>query len=120
MKSHTVRGCEILEEMSRDWDSRLKQIGMEIVRHHHERYDGKGYPDALKGEDIPISAQLVSLADVYDALVSERCYKKAYSKEQTFHMIINGECGAFSPKLIETFKSVREEFEKFADNPICE
>lgn len=118
MKSHTIRGCEILEEMSKDWEPKLKKISMEIVRHHHERYDGKGYPDGLKGEDIPISAQLVSLADVYDALVSERCYKSAYSKEQAFHMIIGGECGVFSPKLIEVFREVRIDFEDIADNPI--
>jgi putative two-component system response regulator len=120
MKSHTIRGYEILDQMSKEWDPNLKRISMEIVRHHHERYDGKGYPDGLKGDDIPISAQLVSLADVYDALVNERCYKSAYSKEQAFHMIVNGECGVFSPKLIETFRNVRTEFEKFADNPICE
>lgn len=65
------------------------------MRYHHERYDGKGYPDGLKGEDIPVSAQIVSLADVYDALVSERCYKSAYSKDQAFNMIVGGECGIF-------------------------
>ena len=91
---------------------------MEIVRYHHERYDGKGYPDGLKGEDIPVSAQIVSLADVYDALVSERCYKSAYSKDQAFNMIVGGKCGVFSPKLIDVFREVRSDFENFADNPI--
>ena len=111
MKSHTLRGCEILDSMNGDWNP--KQASYEIIRHHHERYDGNGYPDGLKGDEIPISAQLVSLADVYDALVSERCYKDAYSKEEAFHMIVSGECGVFSPKLIETFRTVRGKFEEF-------
>lgn len=118
MKSHTIRGCEIIEVMSKDWEPILKKISREIIRHHHERYDGKGYPDNLKGEEIPISAQLVSLADVYDALISERCYKDAYSKEEAYHMIISGECGVFSPKLIEIFRMVRKEFEDFTGNPV--
>ncbi|MDD5872503.1 MAG: HD domain-containing protein, partial [Clostridia bacterium] len=73
---------EILDSMQIDWDEKSKKVIYEIIRHHHERFDGKGYPDGLKGEDIPVSAQLVSLADVYDALVSERCYKDAYSKDE--------------------------------------
>ena len=71
------------------------------LRWHHERYDGKGYPDGIKGDDIPISAQVVSLADVYDALTSERCYKKAFSHEKAVNMIKNGECGQFNPLLIQ-------------------
>lgn len=117
MKTHTVRGCDILEEMSIEWDDSLKAIAKEIVRHHHERYDGRGYPDGLVGDEIPVSAQLVSLADVYDALVSERCYKKSFSKEEAYRMITGGECGIFSPKLMETFRQVRGEFEKFSDCP---
>lgn len=120
MKSHTIRGCEIFETIDNDWESNSKQISLDIIRHHHERYDGKGYPDGLKGDDIPISAQLVSLADVYDALVSERCYKDAYSKDEAFHMIIGGECGVFSPKIMEVFRNVRDQFEEFANNPIEE
>lgn len=118
MKSHTIRGCEMLDIMSKGWDDDVKKTSCEIIRHHHERYDGSGYPDGLKGEEIPISAQLVSLADVYDALVSERCYKDAYTKEEAYHMIISGECGVFSPKLMEIFRMVRQEFEKFAGAPI--
>ena len=118
MKTHTVRGCEMLDSMKMDWDEKLKQASRDIIRHHHEKYDGKGYPDGLKGDDIPISAQLVSLADVYDALVNERCYKAAFSKEEAYHMIITGECGAFSPKLMETFRLVRKDFEQLADNPM--
>lgn len=116
MKSHTIRGCEILEAVKVDWSPTMKETSMEIIRHHHERYDGKGYPDGLKGDEIPISAQLVSLADVYDALINERCYKDAFSKEQAYHMIINGECGVFSPKLMEAFRNVREKFESLSPN----
>lgn len=118
MKSHTLRGCELLESMKVEWDSEMKKVSYDIIRYHHEKYDGKGYPDGLKGDEIPISAQLVSLADVYDALINERCYKAAYSKEEAFHMIVTGDCGVFSPKLMEAFRAVREQFEKFAANPI--
>lgn len=112
MKSHTISGCEILDAVEIKWEPEMKKIAYEIVRHHHERYDGKGYPDKLKGEEIPISAQLVSLADVYDALVNERCYKDAFSNEEAYHMIVSGECGVFSPKLMEVFRIVRKEFEQ--------
>ena len=82
------------------------------ARYHHERYDGKGYPDGLKGEEIPISAQVVSLADVYDALVSDRVYKKAYSHEKTMEMILNGECGIFNPLLLECLVEVQDKVRK--------
>ncbi len=101
MKTHTTIGSSLLDEMSVYQDEPLVKIAREICRWHHERYDGKGYPDGLKGDEIPISAQIVSVADVYDALTSERCYKKAYSHEQALNMIINGECGQFSPLLME-------------------
>lgn len=112
MKTHTTRGYEILKEMKVDWDDTMKKLSLEITRYHHERYDGNGYPDKLKGDEIPISAQLVSLADVYDALINKRCYKDAFSKEQAFQMIVNGECGVFSPKLMEAFCNVRQQFEE--------
>ena len=96
----------------------LMETAYQICRWHHERYDGKGYPDGLAGEQIPISAQVVSLADVYDALVSERVYKKAYSHDTALQMILNGECGTFNPILLECLKSiheiVRHEYEKEA------
>ena len=111
MKSHTVRGCELLEHIDVDWESGLRQDIYDICRYHHERYDGKGYPDGLVGEEIPISAQLVSIADVYDALVNERCYKDAYSAEEAYRMIMQGECGVFSPKLLEAFRRCRKAFE---------
>lgn len=111
MKSHTTRGCEILKSIRGAWDETYAKVSYEICRHHHERYDGKGYPDGLKGDDIPVSAQIVSVADVYDALISEQVYKSAYTREEAFHMIITGECGIFSPKLMECFRKVRTELE---------
>lgn len=111
MKSHTTRGCEILKNIKNVWDKEYSKASYEICRHHHERYDGRGYPDALKGEEIPISAQIVSIADVYDALVNERVYKSAFSKEKAFQMIVTGECGVFSPKILECFWNVRKKFE---------
>ena len=112
MKSHTTRGCELLESMKNVLDPQYEKVSYEICRHHHERFDGKGYPDGLVGDAIPISAQLVSVADVYDALINERCYKDAYSEDEAFRMIVNGECGVFSPRLMEVFRKVRMDFEK--------
>lgn len=114
MKSHTTRGCEILKNIKNAWDQEYGVTSYEICRHHHERFDGRGYPDGLKGDDIPITAQIVSVADVYDALVNERVYKSAFSKEKAFQMIVTGECGVFSPKLLECFCSARKDFENFA------
>ncbi len=112
MKTHTTQGSDLLEQIEGIWDDDYQKTSYEICRHHHERYDGRGYPDGLKGEDIPISAQIVSVADVYDALVCERVYKAAFPKDKAFEMILNGECGTFSPKLMESFKKVKEKFEK--------
>lgn len=116
MKSHTTRGCEILNNIKDAWDDEYGSYSYEICRHHHERYNGKGYPDGLVGDEIPISAQLVSIADVYDALVNVRVYKDAYAKDKAFQMIIQGECGVFSPKLLEAFRKVRKDFEAFQSN----
>jgi putative two-component system response regulator len=115
MKSHTLRGCEILNNIKGAWDQEYNKYSYEICRYHHERYDGRGYPDGLKKDEIPISAQLVSIADVYDALVNERVYKDAFPKDKAFQMIIQGECGVFSPKLLEAFRNVRQEFESLAE-----
>lgn len=109
-----TQGCEILRQIAGTWSEEYEHISYEICRHHHERYDGKGYPDGLVGEEIPISAQLVSIADVYDALVSDRVYKKAIAKDKAYQMILDGECGTFSPRLIECFKESRQEFEDLA------
>lgn len=115
MKSHTTRGCEIINMISDIQDRDYYEMGYAICRYHHERYDGKGYPDGLSGEQIPIAAQIVSVADVYDALVSERVYKAAFSKDKAFDMIIKGECGVFSPRLIECLKIARKKMEQLAD-----
>lgn len=112
MKQHTVKGCDIINTISFINDKEFFQYCYEICRHHHERYDGRGYPDRLAGENIPISAQIVSLADVYDALVSERVYKKAFTPDQAYDMIQAGQCGTFSPKILECFKMAKGEFEE--------
>lgn len=115
IKSHTTRGCDIINSIEGIWEEDYRKVSYDICRHHHERFDGNGYPDGLKGDEIPISAQIVSVADVYDALVCERVYKDAIPKDEAFHMIIKGECGVFSPKLLECFRNVRAEFEKLAE-----
>jgi diguanylate cyclase (GGDEF) domain len=109
MKTHSDLGAKMLAEITEYRDEELMHRAIEICHYHHERYDGKGYPDGLKGEEIPISAQVVSLADVYDALTSERVYKKAFSHEKAIEMILNGECGAFNPLLLECLKDVEDE-----------
>ena len=101
VKTHSMLGAEMLHQLDNFNEQPLLQTAYEITRWHHERWDGRGYPDGLKGDAIPISAQLVALADVYDALTSERCYKKAFSHEKAVQMILNGECGAFNPLLLQ-------------------
>ena len=108
MKTHTVIGAEMLEQLGMYQDEPLVKVAHEICRWHHERYDGNGYPDGLKGDEIPISAQVVSVADVYDALVSERVYKKALPHEKALDMILHGECGQFNPLLLECLKEISE------------
>lgn len=106
MKTHSAIGAQILENAPCRQNEELIQVARDICRWHHERYDGRGYPDGLKGEEIPISAQVVSLADVYDALTNERIYKPAYSHETAMRMILNGECGAFHPVLLQCLVEV--------------
>ena len=101
MKSHTTVGADILHGLPFSNEEPLLKTAYEIARWHHERYDGRGYPDGLTGEEIPIAAQVVSVADVYDALTSVRCYKSAYDHETALRMIVNGECGTFNPLLLE-------------------
>ncbi len=104
MKQHTVKGCEILQKIPDMIDKDIYKYSYDICRHHHERWDGKGYPDGLSGDDISIWAQVVSVADVYDALTSKRVYKEAYSHETAINMIFNGECGAFNPKVLNVLR----------------
>ncbi|WP_346907005.1 GGDEF/HDGYP domain-containing response regulator [Faecalicatena orotica] len=112
MKTHSACGAEMLENLRFGNDEELVKYARQICRWHHERWDGNGYPDHLKGDDIPIAAQIVSLADVYDALVSERVYKPPYTHEQAIQMILNGECGMFNPKLIACLKEVSGHLEQ--------
>ena len=106
MKKHTLIGEHILKsgELSEFREEPLLKTAEQICRWHHERYDGSGYPDGLSGEEIPIAAQVVSIADVFDALMSKRSYKEALSAEVALRMIENGECGSFNPVLIECLK----------------
>ena len=115
MKQHTIIGARMLDSLEMYHDEEMMKYAYEICRWHHERYDGKGYPDGLKGEEIPISAQVVSLADVYDALVSDRVYKKAYSHEKAMEMILNGECGMFNPLLLECLVEIQDKVRKELD-----
>ena len=101
VKTHSAVGEHMLRQIPFNQNEPLVKIAREICRWHHERWDGRGYPDGLKGDEIPISAQVVSLADVYDALTSERCYKAAFDHDTALNMIVNGECGAFNPLLLE-------------------
>lgn len=114
MKSHSVRGYDIIDQVATSWSDEYIKYGKEITRWHHEKYDGKGYPDGLQGERIPISAQLVSLADCYDALTNDSVYRQAFSCEDAYMMIKNGECGVFSPKLLSVLTKVRDQLETFA------
>lgn len=109
MKSHTTIGCEILERSYRKKDSDFYRYSYDICRHHHERWDGRGYPDHLKGEELSIGVQVVSVADVYDALISPRVYKEPFPKEKAYEMILNGECGQFSPDVLECFALAKED-----------
>ena len=108
MKKHTLIGASMLKSLGVYQDEELVKVAYQICRWHHERYDGKGYPDGLKGEEIPIAAQVVSVADVYDALTSERVYKKAFTHEKAMEMILAGECGTFNSILLECLKDIQE------------
>lgn len=112
MKQHTVKGCEILRKIPHIMEKGLYDYSYDICRHHHERWDGRGYPDGLKGDDISIWAQVVSVADVYDALTSERVYKKAFSHEKAVQMIKDGECGIFNPKVMAAFDACIDKIER--------
>ena len=120
MKSHTIRGAEMLENVDGVWSDDFKRCCANICKYHHERYDGEGYPYGLEGDAIPLEAQIVSIVDVYDALISERIYKRAYPMDKSFHMIINGDCGVFSPKIQECFRLSREKLEDVASRLFTE
>lgn len=112
MKTHSAVGAEMLANLPLHKEEPLVKVAYEICRWHHERYNGAGYPDGLKGEEIPISAQVVSIADAYDALISERVYKKAFSHDKAMDMILNGECGVFNPLLLECLKDIADHIQE--------
>ena len=116
MKTHSELGADIIQDMHLPQENPLVHTAWEICRWHHERWDGKGYPDGLKGEEIPISAQVVSIADVYDALTSERCYKKAFDHDTAIKMILDGQCGQFNPILLKCLKELSPRFFKMFSN----
>lgn len=117
IKTHSIIGAEMLQDLHNTHNYPLFDKAYEICRWHHERYDGKGYPDGLSGEEIPISAQVTSLADVYDALTSNRCYKKAFSHEKAMEMILDGQCGAFNPVLLQCLKDCEKQIlAEFSDS----
>ena len=114
MKSHTTKGCEMLVNLDRMGDREYLKYAYNICRYHHERWDGRGYPDGLRGDNIPVCAQVVGIGDCYDALTSDRVYKNAIPPAQAVNMILNGECGTFSPWLLECFKNVKVTFSKLS------
>ena len=120
MKTHSEIGADIIQNMHFPKDNPLVRASWEICRWHHERWDGKGYPDGLKGEEIPISAQVVSIVDVYDALTSERCYKKAFDHDTAIQMILDGQCGQFNPILLKCLKELSPQFSKMLDKEMAE
>lgn len=109
MCSHPLRGFDIIESITGAWDEEYGKYSKEIARSHHERYDGRGYPEGLVGEEIPVSAQIVGIADCFDAMLTDKVYKAAVSFEEAFPMILDGQCGTFSPKLMECFRNAKDE-----------
>lgn len=120
MQTHTTVGYDMLTHVDAYKENPLVVMASKVCRWHHERYDGKGYPDGLVGDDIPIAAQLVSIADVYDALTSERCYKTAYTHEKALSMINNGECGVFNPLLLQCLNNLKDDIPVMLDNASSE
>ena len=114
VKSHSIRGYDIVNKLADMWDGEYIQYSREIVRWHHEKYDGSGYPDGLEKDAIPISAQLVSVADCFDSLLSESVYKGAIPFEEAYNMILQGECGMFSYKLLECFRKAKNDLENYS------
>ena len=108
MKEHTLIGASMVRELPLDQEEPLVKTAYEICRWHHERYDGKGYPDGLKGEEIPISAQVVGLADVYSTMTTDRVYQKARSHEEVMELILSGKCGAFHPILLKCLEAIAD------------
>ena len=115
MKKHTLYGCDVLENVKQSWDERYYKLAYDVCKCHHEKWDGKGYPCGLKGDEIPIVAQIVSVADCYDALTTRRPYKEPFSPDKAYEMIMNGECGAFNPKLLDCLTICKDVFKHLAE-----
>ena len=116
MRTHAEKGGEIIKEtFGHIGDGEYEKMAYEVARYHHEKFDGGGYPEGLTGDEIPIGAQLVSLADVYDALISKRCYKPSFSYDTAYQMILDGECGIFNPRLLQCFIKKKNELEAMAE-----
>lgn len=113
MKDHTLIGANMIKELPVDQEEPLVKIAYGVCRWHHERYDGSGYPDGLSGDDIPISAQVVGLADVYSTMTADRIYKKALSHDEVIKMLLEGKCGAFHPVLLECLESIADRIVTF-------
>ena len=121
MKSHTIQGAALLERIPQLKEQGAYRYACDIARHHHERWDGSGYPDGLKGDAISIWSQIVSLADVYDALSCKRVYKDAFPRQRVLEMIRDGECGVFNPRLLDCFFAAEGELVKLYEkegNPV--
>ncbi|OQB15146.1 MAG: Cyclic di-GMP phosphodiesterase response regulator RpfG [Firmicutes bacterium ADurb.Bin193] len=114
IKLHSLRGAEIIEQLSSSLNSTYFKACYDICKYHHERWDGSGYPERLKGEEIPLCARVVAIADAYEALTSARPYKPSFSHKIAVEMIENGDCGMFDPNILECFKAVKNKFEKVA------
>lgn len=116
VRSHSLRGYEMIESIADLWEEEYVQCCLEVTRSHHEKYDGSGYPDGLKEDEIPISAQIVSMADCFEVLLSENVYKSAIPFEEAFNMVLQGECGVFSYKMFEVFRKAKEELQECAES----
>ena len=116
IKSHSIKGYDIVNSIADLWEGEHVVYSREIARWHHEKYDGSGYPDGLKGDEIPISAQLVSIADCYESLITESVYKSAIPCEDAYNMILQGECGMFSYKILDCFRKAKKEMEELVQN----
>lgn len=112
MKQHTVQGAKMLDNIPQLHENGAYEYAKDIALHHHERWDGRGYPEGLKGDEISVWAQIVSLADVYDALSCKRVYKDAFPREKVLEMIREGQCGIFNPRLLECFFEAEPELNK--------
>ena len=108
VRDHALIGANMVRDLPIDQEDPLVRTAYEICRWHHERYDGSGYPDGLKGDEIPISAQAVGLADVYSSMTADRIYRKALGHDEVIKLLLGGRCGAFHPDLLACLRSVSE------------